>query len=127
MKISEVVEKYIELRTKKAQFKAEYDMKVADIDKNLDKIEGKLLEVFEQTGLDSVKTPFGTAYTTTKTSVPVADKEVFMEFVRSNDEWPLLEVRASKASVEQYKEEHGELPPGVNWRVERVVNVRRSS
>lgn len=127
MKISEVVEKYIELRTKKAQFKAEYDMKVADIDKNLGKIEGKLLEVFEQTGLDSVKTPFGTAYTTTKTSVPVADKEVFMEFVRSNDEWPLLEVRASKASVEQYKEEHGELPPGVNWRVERVVNVRRSS
>ena len=127
MKISEVVEKYIELRTKKSQFKAEYDMKVAKIDQDLEKIEGKLLEVFEQTGLDSVKTPFGTAYTTTRTSVPVADKEVFMEFVRSNDEWPLLEVRASKASVEQYKEEHGELPPGVNWRVERVVNVRRSS
>jgi hypothetical protein len=127
MKLSEVVEKYIELRERKAQIKAEYDGKVADIDRNMDKIEAKLLEVFEQTGMDSVKTEFGTAYTTTRTSVPVADKEVFMEFVRSNDEWPLLEVRASKASVEQYKEEHGELPPGVNWRVERVVNVRRSS
>lgn len=126
MKMSEVVEKYIELRTKKAQFKAEYDMKVAKLDESLEKIEGVLLKAFEETGISSVKTEFGTAYTSTKTTVPVADKEVFMEFVRSNDEWPLLEVRASKSSVEQYKEEHGELPPGVNWRVERSVNIRRS-
>ena len=31
-----------------------------------------------------------------------------------------------KQAVEQYKEEHGDLPPGINWREEVVVNVRRS-
>lgn len=127
MKMSDLVGKYVELREKRAQHKADFDMKVADIDKMMEKIEAKLLEVFEQTGMDSVKTEFGTAYTSNRTTASVADKEVFMEFVKSSDEWPLLEVRANKSSVEQYREEHGELPPGVNWRVERTIGVRRSS
>jgi hypothetical protein len=127
MKMSELVGKYVELREQRAQHKAEFDMKVAKIDQVLEKIEAKLLEVFEQTGMDSVKTEFGTAYSSNRSTASVADKEAFMEFVKSNDEWPLLEVRANKSSVEQFKEEHGELPPGVNWRVERVVGVRRSS
>lgn len=127
MKMSELVGKYLDLREKRAQHKAEFDMKVADLDKAMEKIEAKLLEVFEQTGMDSVKTEFGTAYASNRSTASVADKEVFMEFVKSSDEWPLLEVRASKSSVEQYREEHGELPPGINWRVERIIGVRRSS
>lgn len=128
MKISELVAKYIELRDKKSTIKAEYDGKIAKIDEVLDKIEGKFLEVFESTGMDSVKTEFGTAYSSLRTSASIADREAFMEFVKSNDEWPLLEIRCSKAAIEQYKSAHDEeLPPGVNWRAERVVNVRRSS
>lgn len=128
MKISELVAKYIELRDKKAEIKAEYDAKVAKVDEVLNKIEGKFLEVFEQTGMDSVKTEFGTAYSSLRTSASIADREAFMEFVKNHDEWPLLEVRCSKTAVEQYKTANDEqLPPGINWRAERVVNVRRSS
>ena len=126
MKVSELVSKYIELRDKKAQIKAEYDGKVAKVDEVLNKIESKFLEVFEQTGMDSVRTEFGTAYASLRTSVSIADKEAFMEFVKNNNEWPLLEVRPSKSAVEQYKSVTEELPPGVNWRAERVVNIRRS-
>lgn len=127
MKISELVAKYIELRDKKAEIKAEYDGKVAKIDEVLNKIEGKFLEVFEQTGMDSVRTEFGTAYSSLRTSASIADREAFMEFVKSRDEWPLLEVRCSKSAVEQYKDANDNvLPPGINWRAERVVNVRRS-
>lgn len=128
MKISELVAKYIELRDKKSAIKAEYDGKIAKIDEVLDKIEGKFLEVFESTGMDSVKTEFGTAYSSLRTSASIADREAFMEFVKAHDEWPLLEIRCSKAAIEQYKSAHDEeLPPGVNWRAERVVNVRRSN
>ena len=126
MKVSELVSKYIELRDKKAQIKAEYDVKVAKVDDVLNKIEAKFLEVFEQTGMDSVRTEFGTAYASLRTSCTIADKEAFMEFVKNNNEWPLLEVRPSKIAVEQYKSVTEELPPGVNWRAERVVNIRRS-
>lgn len=127
MKVSEVVSHYITLRDQKAAIKAEYDAKVSKIDKTLDTIEAKLLEVFAQTGMDSVRTANGTAYTTVRTSASVADREIFMNYVKSHDEWPLLEVRASKTGIEQFKEMNQDLPPGVNWREERVVNIRRSA
>lgn len=126
MKISELVAKYIELRDKKAQFKAEYDSKVERLDTALDKIEAALLKTFEQTGMESVKTEFGTAYTTERSTASVADKDAFMEHVKAQENWQLLEIRCSKTAIQQYKDEHEDLPPGVNWRSERVVNVRRT-
>lgn len=126
MKMSDLVAKYIQLRDKKAEYKAEYEAKVAQIEEILDKIEGKFLQVFEESGMDSVKTEAGTAYKSTRVSVTTGDKDAFMEFVRANDEWPLLEVRPSKSAVEEYRAAHDDLPPGINWRAEQVVNIRRS-
>jgi hypothetical protein len=126
MKVSELVAKYIELRDKKAEIKAEYDLKVARIDEVMDKIETKFLQVFAETGMDSVRTEFGTAFASSRTSCTVADKEVFMDYVVKNQEWPLLEVKPSKKAVEEFKSATEELPPGINWSVERVVSIRRS-
>lgn len=127
MKISELVEKYVALRDKKAEYKGEYEAKVAKVDQVLNKIECKLLEVFEQTGMDSVKTEFGTAYKSVRSSASVADRDTFMEYVKEHDEWQLVEVRAAKLAVEQFKDVNNDLPPGVNWREERVVNFRRAA
>lgn len=126
MKLSELVAKYIELRDKKYELKHQYDFKVAKLDEVLDKIENKLLEVFDGAGMDSVKTEFGTAYASTRSTASVADREAFMNFVKEKQEWSLLEIRAAKLAVEQYKAANEDLPPGINWREERVVNVRRS-
>lgn len=127
MKLSEAVELYIKLRDKKAQIKAEMDAKMAPINENMAKLEAKLLEAFTKVGMDSVKTEFGTAYTTTRVTASVADRSVFMDYVKEHDEWDLLEVRASKTAVEQFRTIHDDIPPGVSIREERVVNVRRSS
>lgn len=127
MKLSDAVSMYIKMRDKKAQMKAEFDASVAPLNEKMEKLEAKLLDVFNKTGMDSVKTEFGTAYTTTRVTASVADREIFMTHVRENDDWALLEVRASKAAVEQYRENNNDLPPGVSMREERVVNVRRSS
>lgn len=127
MKLSEVVAKYVELREKKANLKSEYDMQVAPIEAKMAKIEGKLLEVLDQTGGKSFRTPHGTAYVTVRTTASVADREAFFEFVKQNEEWPLMQVAVVKSAVEQYKSVNQELPPGINWREERVVNIRRSS
>lgn len=127
MKLSEAVALYIKMRDRKAELKAEFDAKVAPLNEKMDKLEAKLLDVFNQTGMDSVKTEFGTAYSTTRVTASVADKEVFMAHIRANDDWGLLEVRASKTAVDQYRSIHDDIPPGVSMREERVVNVRRSS
>lgn len=127
MKLSDAVSLYIQMRDKKAQMKADFDAKVAPLNEKMEKLEAKLLDIFNKTGMDSVKTEFGTAYATTRTTASVADREVFMEYVKNNEEWALLEVRAAKAAVEEYRSTHDDVPPGVSIREERVVNVRRSA
>jgi phage host-nuclease inhibitor protein Gam len=128
MKLSEAVTLYIQLRDKKAEMKAEFDASIAPLNDKMEKLEAKLLDVFNKTGMDSVKTEHGTAYTAVRTTASIADREAFMEFVKANEEWSLLEVRASKTAIEQFRDSNNdELPPGVNIRSERVVNIRRSA
>lgn len=127
MKLSEAVNIYIKMRDKKAQMKAEFDASIAPLNEKMEKLEAKLLEVFNKTGMDSVKTEFGTAYTTTRTTASVADREVFMNYVKDHEEWSLLEVRAAKTAIEQFRSIHDDIPPGISMREERVVNVRRSA
>ena len=127
MKLSEAVSLYIQMRDKKAQMKADFEASIAPLNEKMEKLEAKLLDVFNKTGMDSVKTEHGTAYTTTRTTASVSDRDTFMEYVKANEEWSLLEVRASKTAVEQFKAVHDDIPPGVSIREERVVNIRRSA
>jgi hypothetical protein len=126
MQLNELIGRYVQIRDKKAEIKAQYDAKVAAIDEALDKIEAKLLETFQHTGVESVRTDYGTAYTSTRNYCTAADKQAFLDFIQSREEWGLLDVRPLKSAVESYKDANQELPPGLNWRSEIVVNVRRS-
>lgn len=124
--LNTLVEKYVLLRDKKSQLKAKYDGDVAELDTTLDKIEAVLLKTFTESGMDSVKTAAGTAYKSTRTSVTVADWDAYRNHIIAHEAWELLEKRANKTAVEQYRAANDELPPGLNWREEQVVNVRRS-
>ena len=126
MKLSDLVAKYIELRDKKYELKHQYEFKAAKIDEVLDKIEAKLLETFDSAGIDSCKTEAGTAYASSFSTASVADPDAFLEFIIENEEWSLIERRASKTAVEQFIVANGDVPPGINYRKERVVNIRRS-
>lgn len=122
----ELVRLYIGIRDRRAMRKAGYSNEDADDKARQDKIEGVMLQRFQAAGVESVRTAFGTAYKSTRSSARVADKDAFMGYVRGNDAWELLETRASKEAVEQYVAENEELPPGINWREEVTVNFNRS-
>lgn len=126
MTLTEIVEKYISLRDRKAVMKAEFDGKVEKIDLALTKLEALLLKTFDESEMESCKTAAGTAYKTTRTSYTVADRDTFFQFVRDNEAFEMLESRVNKKAAEEYKAANGEIPPGVNYRSEQVVNVRRS-
>jgi hypothetical protein len=55
----------------------------------------------------------------------VADWDAFLDHVRENEAWEMLERRVNKTAVEQFKSVEGDLPPGVNWAETQVVNFRR--
>jgi hypothetical protein len=124
--VQEIIEKYIELRDKKSDLSAAYKKKVAGLDAALDQLEAILLEKLNEIGMDSAKGSTGTVYKSKRTSATVADWDYVLDYIQKNELWNMLEKRVSKQAVEQYVEEHGNLPPGINWREELVVNIRRS-
>lgn len=124
--IDGLVERYLALRDKKAEYKAEYDAKVEAIEAAMTKVENYLLKLMQDLGVESIRTAVGTPYISRRSSASVSDWESFLGFVRENDNWEMLERRANKTVVQQWREEHNDLPPGLNWREERVVNIKRS-
>jgi hypothetical protein len=125
--MDDLVTKYIELRDTKAKIEAEMKAKVAKIVGIMDKIEAAILAEFQESGVESIRTKDGTAYKQTRTSATVADWDAALNYIQANNLWHMLERRVSKQAVEQFKEAHGELPPGLNWREEVVINIRRSA
>ena len=128
MKLDELVANYIKLRDKKSQLKKQYDEKVAKVDAVMDKMEAIILKTFQDSGIDSARTDAGTAYISTRTSATVASREEFFSWVLQDpDERSIfLENRVSKVAVEQFKAANGDLPPGINFRSEVTVGVRRA-
>lgn len=132
MNVDMLVEKYVELRDRKAAIKKEAEEAEARLTKLMDIIELKLKETMTLTGTKSLKTDHGTAYITYKESATVADWDVLFDFIKRSENWDLLEHRVSKTAVKDLMEEdrHGNYvnppPPGVNFTRLEAVNVRRS-
>ena len=117
---------FIGLRDRRAQRKAAYTDDDSGDKGKQDKIEVEFLKRFQERGIDNVSArSVGTAYMSTRSSVTVADRDAFLNFVKENDAWELLENRANKTAVEQHVEINNDLPPGVNQSVTQVVNFRR--
>ena len=128
MKLDELVANYIKLRDKKSQLKKQYDEKVAKVDAVMDKMEAIILKTFQDSGIDSARTDAGTAYISTRTSATVGSREEFLSWVLQDpDERSIfLENRVSKVAVEQFKAANDDLPPGIDFRSEVTVGVRRA-
>jgi hypothetical protein len=117
---------FIGLRDKRSQRKADYDADDAGDKDKQNRIETEFLRRFNERGIDNVSSrEFGTAYRSTRSSATVADWEAVLDHVKEQDAWELLERRVSKGAIQQYRDVHDDLPPGVNWSEAQVVNFRR--
>lgn len=126
MDTAELIGKYIALRDRVGEREKQHKEELAPMKEMLTRIEAVLQQRLDAEGANSVNTPNGTAFKTSKTSVTVADKDSFMEWLRSQGRFDMLDVRPNKTAVVAYREEMNDLPPGLNWREEVVVQVRRS-
>jgi hypothetical protein len=126
-RIDELTRLYIELRDQKKQLKAKYDEDVESIDAALARMEAVFMNQMNAQGLESMPNSAGTPYKQHVQSATSGDWPTFLKWVIENQAWHFLEKRVSKDAVKAYKEDHNEIPPGVNWRESVVVNVRRNS
>lgn len=126
MAVDELVKLYVAFRDRRSVRTKEYDTADAQDKAKLEKLEGRLLALFAASGLESSRTQFGTAYKTKVSYASVGDKDVFMQHVKDNGAFDLLDVRVNKTNVMQHLAEGEELPPGVNWREEIHIRVNRA-
>jgi hypothetical protein len=125
-RINDLVEKYVQLRDKKAEIDKSHREKVAKFNAAMGKIEAFLGEYFNDIGVESIRTSSGTAFRSTETTVKVDDRDAFLAFVRDSDAWAFLESRANKSAVDEYLKANEELPPGVSVTRRSVIRIHRS-
>lgn len=116
---------FTRLREKRAKRKADFTADDAGDRQKQDGIEVEVLRRLDERGIDNISARnVGTAYRSTRSSATVADKDTFLSYLKTNDAWELADIRVSKTGVQQFKEEHDDLPPAVNWSETTVVNFR---
>ena len=103
-------------KEEKAAKEAAFKEAMAPINANIAKLESAILN----------KTESGTAYRSTRVKISCPDKAAFMDFVKDNNMFELLEVRPLKSAVEEYKAGRGVLPPGVDYNEEITLNFRKA-
>jgi hypothetical protein len=123
--LDKFVAAYIKLRDAKAALAAKYKEQLVPIETAMGKIEAALLQTLNSQGAQSVKTPEGTVYKTSRTSATASEWDTFLAWVRENEHWNFLERRVSKTAVEEYRTEFQDIPPGISVREEVTVNIRR--
>lgn len=119
-------ERYLSVRQAIDRLEKQHKQEKAVLMEKLVALENWFTAKAQEDGLESVKTPQGTAYWSTHHTATVASREDFFAYCKANDTWDMVEARASKTGVKSFIEEHGEPPPGVNFSSTRVFNFRKA-
>jgi len=120
-------EKYFGVRKEVDALERAHKEAKAALTKKLLVLESWFTAKAQEDGLETIKTPHGTAYWSTHNTATVASREAFFAFCKEHDSWDMLEARASKTGVKSHIEATGEPPPGVNFSSTRVFNMRKAS
>lgn len=123
--INKRVEQFIQIRDMLKRMGEEYDKKRAPLLQLQEVLSGKLRAFMEANSLENLKTDAGTCYTSTRYTASLPDPEIFMNFVKTNNKFELLDRKANSTAVREYVKENGSLPPGCNLSALQTVGVRR--
>lgn len=121
----ELIDKFISLREMVEEAQNKFKARLKVVTDEMDMIEALLLTRLEESGAESSSSKTGTVFFTTQTRCGVGDWDALLPFIMDGNP-QLLNKAVNKTAVKEYMDEHdGELPPGVNWGEERVVQIRK--
>jgi hypothetical protein len=124
--LDQLVNQFVLLRDRKRVIEQGHELELKPFTKLLDEIGAKLLSYMQQTNVDSVSTPSGTAHQITKRSATIRDGAAFRDYVKSVDAFELLDLKANAPAVFDFIRTHdGVPPPGVNASTYVRVGIRR--
>jgi hypothetical protein len=124
--IEDNVEKYLRARDIRKRIKDEAEAKLKQLDEVMQKLENAMNAALTEIGADSVKTPHGTVYFSSRYRASAEDWLAIERFCLEHNRLDFFERRISSTAVKEYAETTGELPPGIRAEITRTVNIRKS-
>lgn len=118
---------YIKMRDKRAQLLHDYEAADNAVKDQMKLVQQKLLDICNETGANSLKTPYGTVTRSIKNRYWTSDWSAMREFIKDNDALDLLEQRIHQTNMKTFLAEHPDkLPPGLNQDSEFTISVRKA-
>lgn len=124
--IGNLVGFYLHCREKKEAIKREYANALTTVEPFMESIEGRLMELLQDSGQESARTTFGTCFMKSSTSTKVADWNVLLDYIKKNDAFDLLYKNVAKDAVIARVEETGKVVPGVDMVTFKSIQVRKA-
>lgn len=127
MTLDKAIMAYVRVRDRKKDIEARHVEELAPVNQMLERLEAYMLDLMDQAGLQSIKSPHGTAFKSRRTTAKVLEWDATLGYILEYEAWDLLERRVSKKAVEAIIEETQQPIPGVEVSTEIVINVRRAA
>jgi hypothetical protein len=125
--IDVLVKAYVRLRDARNELKKKYDDEDSELQEQMNTIQSEILGFCKESGLDSLRTKYGTAMRSVKERYWCTDWDEFRRFVKEKDALELFEKRIHQTNMKQFMETNPELlPPGMNIDREYTVTIRKA-
>lgn len=126
LSIDAMVSAYRKIREAKQEKDTAYKAEVAELNDQLETITARLLELFNEQGVESIRTASGTVTRRAVTRYWTSDWGSMYEFIKDNDAPYLLEQRINGANMRQFLDENPDVVPmGLNSDTRYAVTVRK--
>jgi hypothetical protein len=124
--VDKLVAVYIKMRAERDRITREMNQQLENIQTQMNVVKTELLNICKETGVESFRTPFGTAYRTIKSRYWTNDWESFYKFMKENEAMELLEKRICQTNVKQFLEENPDThPAGLQVEKEYAITIKR--
>lgn len=123
--IGDAIKAYVAARDRLRAWTKKRDEEEAARKHILEEIETWILARSNELGVDSFKTPFGTAYKQLKEHYRIGDWGSFVEYVKRTGNYQLFEKRVAKLAAKEIHQTDGKIPDGLDYSSEYGVNVLR--
>jgi hypothetical protein len=120
--VDRLTKTYVKIRDKRRELQAQDDA----LKEQLDAIAHKLLEVCKEQGLSTMRTDYGTVSRRVSRNYWTNDWGAFMDFVKENEAFSVLQHRINNSNMAQFLEENPDLhPPGLNMDAHQTVVITK--
>lgn len=118
---------FIKIRDARAKLSAEFKTADAKLEADMKTVKGALLAYCKEQGVDSVRTPAGIFYRSTKVRYWTSDWEAMGAFVVQKQVPEFFEKRLNQGVIKEYLENHpDDQPPGLVADSEYTITVRKA-